>query len=93
MCLARCYGDMMSCSACGLSWDTNDPEPPACRKVDRRTKLFKAAQVVEVEPATVDRHTLPDVVAQVMIRAYDAAGGGVVGMRAAHRVFLDMEGI
>lgn len=29
-CQVRQYSDMMSCSACGLAWDTNDPDPPRC---------------------------------------------------------------
>ena len=42
-CQARQYGDQMICAACGLNWDTNDMEPPACHKVDRRTKKAKEA--------------------------------------------------
>lgn len=30
-CQARQYSDQMSCAACGLVWDTNDPDPPECR--------------------------------------------------------------
>lgn len=29
-CKARQYSDQMICGECGLSWDTNDPEPPEC---------------------------------------------------------------
>lgn len=32
-CRAVRYADQMCCGRCGLTWDTNDPEPPACRKV------------------------------------------------------------
>lgn len=32
LCKARQYSDQMACSECGLSWDVNDPEPPACGK-------------------------------------------------------------
>lgn len=31
-CQARQYSDEMSCAACGLSWDMNDPNPPKCRQ-------------------------------------------------------------
>lgn len=31
-CRARQYSDQMICAACGLTWDTNDPDPPACRQ-------------------------------------------------------------
>lgn len=30
-CKARQYNDQMQCGRCGLAWDVNDPEPPACR--------------------------------------------------------------
>ncbi len=29
-CQAYQSGDSMRCGACGLQWDTNDPEPPHC---------------------------------------------------------------
>jgi hypothetical protein len=29
-CQARQESDQMRCAACGLLWDTNDPEPPVC---------------------------------------------------------------
>lgn len=28
-CKARQYSDQMQCE-CGLTWDTNDPDPPPC---------------------------------------------------------------
>lgn len=36
-CQARQYGDQMICGACGLQWDTNDPEPPQCGPVKIKT--------------------------------------------------------
>lgn len=30
-CQARRYSDQMLCGTCGLAWDVNDPEPPACQ--------------------------------------------------------------
>ncbi|QGF21060.1 hypothetical protein MA11_gp35 [Pectobacterium phage MA11] len=37
----RQYSDQVSCSACGKTWDVNDPEPPECvetlqQAIDRR---------------------------------------------------------
>lgn len=29
-CEARQHSDQMICHKCGLSWDTNDPDPPEC---------------------------------------------------------------
>lgn len=29
-CQARQHSDQMVCEKCGLGWDVNDPEPPAC---------------------------------------------------------------
>jgi hypothetical protein len=34
-CTARQYSDQMHCVECGLTWDTNDMDPPAC--LGRRT--------------------------------------------------------
>lgn len=30
-CHARQHSDQMLCGRCGLAWDVNDPEPPACK--------------------------------------------------------------
>lgn len=32
-CKARQHSDQMQCGKCGLAWDVNDPEPPACRPI------------------------------------------------------------
>lgn len=42
-CKAVQYSDLMVCHQCGLKWDTNDPDPPACRNV---TPTFE----FEIEP-------------------------------------------
>lgn len=34
-CKARQHSDQMQCGRCGLAWDVNDPESPACRPVAR----------------------------------------------------------
>ena len=77
-CLARQYGDQMICSACGLYWDTNDPEPPECHKVDRRSKKAKAAKEgleAAMEHAK-ERRRLPDdlppEIAAEMVKAFRA---------------------
>jgi hypothetical protein len=36
-CLARREGDQMRCASCHLTWDHNDPEPPACAHSSRLT--------------------------------------------------------
>lgn len=35
-CKARVYGDQFHCHHCGLVWDLNDKEPPACGIVDHK---------------------------------------------------------
>ena len=90
-CQARQYGDQMICAACGLNWDTNDPEPPACRKVDKRTKKAKeaAAGLDAAMTHAKARQGLPDDVAADMVKTYKANAGGLAGMQAAYRLFLD----
>lgn len=93
-CQARQYGDQMICAACGLNWDTNDPEPPQCRTVDKRTKRAKAVAKFEagLQPKTSAGKfplELPADVAAEMVTAYQAQGGSLAGMRAAYRLLLD----
>ena len=95
-CQARQYGDQMICAACGLNWDTNDPEPPACHKVDRRTKKAKeaAAGLDAAKTRKALPHELPDDVAAEMVKTYkanarDGLKGQIAGMQAAYRLFLD----
>jgi hypothetical protein len=38
-CHAQQHGDEMQCGRCGLTWDTNDPEPPTCSPVERRVTV------------------------------------------------------
>ena len=95
-CQARQYGDQFICAPCGLTWDTNDPEPPDCRKVDQRSKTVKAVAEFDAAPRVAksparlpDR--LPVDLAAEMDRAYraNAHGGHTAGIQAAYRVFLD----
>ena len=94
-CQARQYGDQMICAPCGLNWDANDPEPPACRNVDRRTKKAKEAAAGLDAAMTHAKarkglpHELPADVAVEMVKTYQANAGGLSGMRAAYRLFLD----
>lgn len=93
-CLARQMSDQMICDACGLVWDVNDPEPPTCGKVDRRTKKVKA---LLSEPQNVPGRlppSLSDELAAEMARVYHAnasegLGGRIRGMHAAYRLLLD----
>lgn len=93
VCQARQYGDQLICAACGLNWDANDPEPPACRPFDRRTRQAKATVKFETENRPANRqglpHTLPPDVVSEMVKTYQAHGGSVKGMRAAYRLLLD----
>lgn len=103
-CQARQYGDQMICAACGLNWDTNDPEPPACQKKRRQPKppkrpgdgLFKVDQSLFEAPKARKGlpHELPDDVAVDMVKTYhanarDGLKGQIAGMQAAYRLFLD----
>lgn len=35
-CQATQHSDQMICTSCGLVWDTNDTDPPACRPIPDR---------------------------------------------------------
>lgn len=97
-CQARQYGDQMICAACGLNWDTNDPEPPACRKNIKRAVARVAKIEAEAAPLKPEApklpHELPDDVAVEMVKTYqanarDGLKGQIAGMQAAYRLFLD----
>lgn len=85
-CKAVQYSDQMVCHACGLYWDVNDPDPPACQRGKR-----KAAPItVEVKPPRLHfPEVLPPDVAAEMVKTYQANGGRAEGMRAAYRLLLD----
>lgn len=53
-CQSRQYGDQMICAPCGLNWDTNDPEPPECRK-----NIKIEAEALPVIPHRYDQRRLP----------------------------------
>ena len=98
-CHARQYSDQMICAPCGLNWDTNDPEPPECRKNIKRA----VAKVAKIEAALLPLKPkeprrlpamLPDDVAVDMVKTYqanarDGLKGQIAGMQAAYRLFLD----
>lgn len=80
-CKAIQYSDQMVCHACGLYWDVNDPEPPACQH--KRGK--KWPEVVEVMPKRRGfPEELPPDLEREMVKTYKASG-----MRAAYRLLLD----
>lgn len=90
-CHARQESDQMRCVPCGLVWDMNDPEPPECRKNIKRA----VAKVAKIEAAPLPLKPkgvpteLPVDVAAEMVKTYQANAGGLVGMQAAYRLFLD----
>ena len=98
-CQARQYGDQMICAPCGLTWDTNDPEPPECRKnikraVARVAKIEEQTAPLKVKKAPTFPHELPADVAAEMVKPYqanarDGLKGQIAGMQAAYRLFLD----
>ena len=95
-CKARQYGDQMICAPCGLTWDTNDPEPPECRKNIKRAAARVAAFEAEAVPVMPHRYgqgkfppELPADVAGEMVLTFNANGRGLPGMRAAYRLLLD----
>ena len=92
-CQARQYGDQMICAPCGLTWDTNDPEPPECRKNIKRAVARVAKIEEEAAPSSPRPRRLPvmlpDEVAVEMVKTYQANAGGVAAMQAAYRLFLD----
>lgn len=98
-CQARRYGDQMICAPCGLIWDTNDPEPPECRKnikraVARVAKIEEQTAPLKAKKAPAFPHELPADVAAEMVKTYqanarDGIKGQIAGMQAAYRLFLD----
>lgn len=90
-CHARQESDQMRCVPCGLVWDMNDPEPPECRKNIKRA----VAKVAKIEAAPLPLKPkgvpteLPVDVAAEMVKTYQANAGGLPGMQAAYRLFLD----
>ena len=98
-CQARQYGDQMICAPCGLTWDTNDPEPPECRKnikraVARVAKIEEQTAPLKAKKAPAFPHELPADVAVEMVKTYqanarDGLKGQIAGMQAAYRLFLD----
>lgn len=56
-CKARQYSDQMNCKDCGLVWDVNDPEPPACNKKARRM-TNNAAKALALIQADSNAHEL-----------------------------------
>jgi hypothetical protein len=95
-CHARQYGDQTQCGPCGLAWDTNDPEPPQCGRYDARLRVCKESAAQAAEKGATGRDsrpvTLPMQLAADMAKVYDNSGGGLRGMQAAYRVFLDRTG-
>lgn len=93
MCHVRVYGDQSFCSACNLTWDTNDPDPPKCNKNTKRSsaKLVKF-EAVTLPPVTAGGfpETLPHDLALEMVKAFKTHPTNQVdAMRAAYRILID----
>lgn len=98
-CHARQYGDQMICAPCGLTWDTNDPEPPECRTNIKRATARVAKFEAETAPLKPKAAPglpadLPDDLAGEMVKVFHANAregvrGHIRGMQAAYRLFLD----
>lgn len=65
-CKARQYSDSMQC-VCGLAWDVNDPDPPACRGARTHDELASpgcdtgksASLIVATVDVANDRFDIP----------------------------------
>lgn len=59
ICKARQHSDQMACSECGLAWDVNDPEPPACGKktaplsTPAESRMYRQGQSESIEVTTI----------------------------------------
>lgn len=92
-CFARQYSDQMICSACGLIWDLNDPEPPECGRVDKRTKAIKKLAKFD-EPSVKAKlpEVLPIELVNEMVKTYSVHAQldtPAMGMQAVYRLLLD----
>lgn len=67
MCQARQFSDQMICGRCALSWDTNDPDPPACPEHQPKR-----------EESTVNAHA--PVTTAAAPQPYQVAGDHYLGM-------------
>ena len=52
-CEARQYSDMMHCKKCGLAWDMNDPDEPACGSTTVEYEIKQALKATIVTAAIV----------------------------------------
>lgn len=53
-CAKTTRGDQVLCSLCGLQWDLNDGEPPACQRVEEGRLSLKAAEVKALKQCAAD---------------------------------------
>lgn len=79
-CAARRYSDEMNCTACGLHWDVNDPNPPACRP--------EPAPRLRELPDELPPHIAVRMHAR-FIQSREAGRCNVAGMRAAYGVLKE----
>lgn len=89
MCHVRIYGNQNFCSACKLTWDTDDPDPPKCLKKSGAKQIEFEAQKVPAKPKGLPE-ILPRDVAVEMVKVFKHyPTNQVEAMRAAYRVLLD----
>lgn len=81
-CHARQESDQMVCHRCGIRWDMNDPEPPACR-VARTIGPVEVPRIRAWMPLA-----LPDWLAEKMA-IIAAETPGPEGLKRAYAVFLE----
>lgn len=96
ICKARQSATEMRCAECGLAWDMNDPEPPECRKVDRRTREGQRTVRFEQQLKREKVQGLPEKLPADVVRAmaHAARNGQMMpsyaAIEAAYRVMRDM---
>jgi len=56
-CAARRYSDQMHCGRCGLQWDVNEDDPPACIDAGRATLDRMKVEYCELESNGCQRRT------------------------------------
>lgn len=85
-CQARQHSDQMTCSACDITWDMNDRNPPNCRPTPKRSSCRAAM----VDPGNHWRPITPQTprgVKMWLIRK--AAGVATTGAIGTHETFFD----
>lgn len=77
-CQAIQYSDQMQCGRCGLAWDVNDPDPPACSPTERRATVRAEAKTLREQLPVILRAvqigtTTPELAAEQILAAVTQA--------------------